>query len=160
MLRRRPEEPMHDAEEPGYGRGLPDERTRRIARVGDEVEEPAVNVKEPAPYLHERHERSTGTLLVTKAQQTVWYFFGIIETLLALRFILLAVGANPANPFFNFVRGLTNSLVAPFANLVQTPQLGGSTIELSTVFAMIIYLLVAIAIAKLLEILLSRGDSY
>ena len=102
----------------------------------------------------------TFTLLVRKAQQTVWYFLGVIETLLALRFMLLAVGANPANPFFNFIRALTNPLVAPFANLVQTPQLGGSTLELGTVFAMIIYLLLAIAIARLLEILLSRGDAY
>ena len=161
MLRRRMEEErMHDADEAEYRRGLPDERTRRLPRVEDDVEEPVVNVNERPSYLQVRHEQSTGALLVRKAQQTVWYFFGVIETLLALRFMLLAVGANPANPFFNFIRALTNPLVAPFANLVQTPQLGGSTLELGTVFAMIIYLLLAIAIARLLEILLSRGDTY
>jgi YggT family protein len=156
---------MRDSDRTDIDRGIPDERTRRVTRVTDEHvadDEPdaVVNVSQPPAYTHVRHEPHGSVLAARKGQQVVWFFFGVLEVLLALRFILLAVGANPANPFFNFIRDLTNPFVAPFANLVQTPQLGTSTLELGTVFAMIIYLLLAIALAKLLEIFLTRGDAY
>jgi hypothetical protein len=156
---------MHDSDR-DYERGVADDRTRRVPRVTDEGvrddERPVVNVNQSAsdvPHAHIHHEPAS-VLFARKAQQAVWYFFGILETLLALRFILLAVGANPANPFFSFILSLTSPLVAPFANLVQTPQIGASILELGTVFAMIIYLLLAVALAKLVELLLTRGNTY
>jgi hypothetical protein len=149
-----------------YERGVADDHTRRVPPVADDGarddERAVVNVNQPASevqHTHVHHEPAS-LLFARKAQQAVWYFFGIVETLLALRFILLAVGANPANPFFSFILGLTNPLVAPFANLVQTPQVGASILELGTVFAMIIYLLLAVALAKLVELLLTRGNTY
>jgi YggT family protein len=161
MITRRPEEHrMRDSDRVDYDQ-LPEERTRRVPRITEEHDEAIVNVNQPPAYDRVHHHQPAANVLVArKAQQAVWYFFGVVETLLALRFVLMAVGANPANPFFNFIRDLTNPLVAPFANLVQTPQVGGSVLELGTIFAMIIYLLLAIAIAKLLELLLTRGDTY
>jgi hypothetical protein len=155
---------MHDSDR-DYEPGLADDRTRRVPRVTDDRvkddDRPVVNVNQPAHEVHSTHvhHEPASVLFARKAQQAVWYFFGVIETLLALRFILLAVGANPANPFFNALLSLTNPLVAPFANLVQTPQVGASILELGTVFAMIIYLLLAVALAKLLELLLTRGNT-
>jgi hypothetical protein len=98
--------------------------------------------------------------MIRKAQEVIWYAFGVLETLLALRFILLAVGANPANPFFEFVIGLTEPFAAPFSNLVETPRLGVSVLELGTIFGMIVYLLVAFGLCKLLELALNRDDGY
>jgi YggT family protein len=136
----------------------PDDRTRIVPRAEYERVDEVIVENPPPVYTSIRHETSSSVVAARKAQQIVWYFFGIVETLLALRFILLAVGANRANPFFNFVTNLTNPFVAPFANLVETPRLGSSILELGTIFAMIIYLLVAYALARLLEITLTRGE--
>jgi hypothetical protein len=95
---------------------------------------------------------------IRKAQDAVWYAFGVLATLLALRFILLAVGANPANAFFDFVIDLTDPFAAPFSNLVETPRLGTSVLELGTIFGMIIYLLMAFGLCKLIELVLSRDE--
>lgn len=118
----------------------------------------AVSVELPAVY--HRVDAPASVVAVRKAQQIVWYFFGLLETLLALRFVLLAIGANPANPFFDALLNLTTPLLAPFANLLQTPSIEGATLDMSTIFAMAIYLLLAIAIAKLLEILITRTDGH
>ena len=96
-------------------------------------------------------------LAAFKVKQAVWFFFGVLETLLALRVILFAVGANPANPFFGFVNGLTWPAVAPFANIVETPRVGASTLELGTIFAMLMYLLLAFGLVKLIDLLFSSN---
>lgn len=135
---------------------LAEERTRRQQPIESMHEETVVEEQRPLTYREVRHTTGDARLTARKARQAVWYFFGVVETLLALRFILLAVGANPANPFFNFLTGLTAPLAGPFASLVDTPRLGDSILELGTLFAMIIYLLLAIGIAKLLDLLLIR----
>lgn len=139
-----------------------DDRTRQVPRVEDHHldhdHDDVVEVPDRPSYSVITHEPPASVLAVRKAQQVVWYLFGVLETLLALRFILLAVGANPANPFFAFVRDLTNPLVYPFANLVETPRVGVSTLEFGTIFAMVIYILVALAIAKLLELAILRDS--
>jgi uncharacterized protein YggT (Ycf19 family) len=137
-----------------------DERTGRAPRIVDRDQELVVNVDRAPEYPVVRHVTPATTVAARKAQQAVWYFFGILETLLALRFVLFAVGANPANPFFQFLTDVTDPLVAPFANLVQTPKVGDSVLESGTIFAMVIYMLLAIAIAKLIDLLLTRGDTY
>jgi hypothetical protein len=136
------------------------EREQETARrtyddASTRTEGTVVNVDGPGTEIppHEHVEPSAGLLAVRKVQQVVWYFFSLLETLLALRFTLLALGANPANPFFDALLTATSPLVQPFANLLQTQRVEGSTLEYSTIVAMVIYLLLAIAIARLLELL-------
>ncbi len=77
--------------------------------------------------------------------------FGIILTLLALRFVLRLLGANPANGFANFVYSLSQPLVAPFFGLFNSPlQLDIAGFELATLIALLVYGLVAGILAQVL----------
>lgn len=96
---------------------------------------------------------------VYKLVQAVYLLFGIIEGLIAIRFVLRALGANPANAFAAFIYGVTAPLIAPFVGLFGTPQYQGSVLELHSVVAILIYALLAWVIAKALWLLLGETRS-
>lgn len=78
--------------------------------------------------------------------------FGIILTLLALRFVFRFLGANPLNPFANFVYEFTQPLVAPFYGLfsIQAP-LETARLELATIIALIVYAVIGGILAVALD---------
>ena len=157
MLNRRPRaQHVRESEEMIFDDGFDQEQTRRVSTV-----EHATDVEPPdhprSSYVAVEHRVTDHGLVSRKAQQTVWFFFGVLETLLALRFLLFALAANPASPFFTFVIAITDPFVAPFANLVATPRYGNAVLELGTAFAMVIYLLLAIGVVKLVDLIFSRS---
>src|SRR5216683_2916067 len=63
--------------------------------------------------------------------QAVYLIFGLIETLLLIRFVLRALGANAEAGFAQLVYGITGLLIAPFVGLFGTPQVAsGPALEL------------------------------
>lgn len=77
--------------------------------------------------------------------------FGIIEILLAIRILLRLFGANSAAPFVNWMYETTAPLLAPFQNIFPTPVLDGQfVLELSTLFALVIYALLGYLIMELI----------
>lgn len=99
-------------------------------------------------------ERSTDTR--TTAQNVVWFILGLIEVLLALRFVLKLLGANSASGFVNIVYTITNVLTAPFDNIFNVAHsVVGQTrsvFEPSIIVAAIVYAAIAYGIVKLLDI--------
>ena len=91
-----------------------------------------------------------------KATQLIWLFLGILEALLALRFGLKLIGANPASPFAVFVYGFTNLFLFPFTGLTGTPSAGGMVLEFSTVIAMVVYALIGWAIERIIWVIFYR----
>ena len=85
-----------------------------------------------------------------KATQLVWLLFGILEALIALRIGLKLIGANPASPIAEFIYGFTSLFLAPFAGLTATPSAGGMVLEISSVIAMLVYALIAWALARII----------
>ena len=81
--------------------------------------------------------------------QIVWFLLGVINTLLGLRLILRAVGANPAAGFTDFIYTITAPLVDPFVNVIRSARVDTGIIEWYTIVAMIIYSLIAWAIVRL-----------
>lgn len=79
----------------------------------------------------------------------VWYILGIVEVLLAFRFLLKLFGANPAAGFTSFVYGITQPFAAPFLNVFRVARVQGSVFEWTTLLAMVVYWLIAWAIIKL-----------
>src|SRR5919197_5617595 len=75
--------------------------------------------------------------------QAIWLLFGVIEGLIVIRFVLKALGANPAAGFAQFIYGITAPLVAPFVGLFGNPSANGSVLELQSIIAMIVYALLA-----------------
>jgi len=83
----------------------------------------------------------------------IQYVFGVLLVLLAFRFVLGVLGANPLNAFASFINGITGPFTAPFFGLFgyQAPN-GVSHLEIYTLVAMAVYALVAWGLAKLVTI--------
>jgi len=97
-----------------------------------------------------------GRIATFKATQLIWLLLGILEMVLALRFIFKLIGVNAANAFASFIYGLTNLFVAPFASLTGAPSAGGMVFEFSTLIAMVVYALVAWAVERLVYVIFYR----
>ena len=88
--------------------------------------------------------------------RVMWFMVGLLEGLLALRFMLAIMAANPRNAFAAAVYGLTGPFVAPFRTLFATPAADGSVVELYTLVAMVVYFLAWWTIVKLIGIVTNR----
>ena len=83
-------------------------------------------------------------------KRVVWYIAGVIIALLAIRVILLLLGANRENEFVDFVYALSEIFAAPFYGIFNyQPAYGQSMLELSSLVAIAVYALIAWGIAKL-----------
>ena len=86
--------------------------------------------------------------------------FGTLETLILARIVLKLLNANPDNGIFKFVYGVTSPFVRPFLTILPAPSFGnGSVLELSSIVAFFAYMLVGVAIERLLRILILRPPS-
>ena len=94
-----------------------------------------------------------------RVRQAIYLLFGIIEGLIAIRFVLRLLGANPDAGFAAFVYGVTAPLLAPFVGLFGTPQYNGSVLELHSIVAIVAYALLAWVLAKLVWLLLGETRS-
>ena len=104
------------------------------------------------PYAHRRGA-------AYKVRQAIYLVFGIVEGLIAIRFILRALGANPDAGFAAFVYAASAPFLAPFVGLFGTPQYNGSVLELHSIVAIIVYALLAWILAKLAWLLLGETRS-
>jgi uncharacterized membrane protein len=84
-------------------------------------------------------ERRLGLYQVNRI---LWSLLAFLEILLAFRFVLRMIGANPDSGFAVLMYGVTGVFVAPFNGLIGTPTSGGSALEVTTLIAMIVYALV------------------
>lgn len=91
-------------------------------------------------------------LAASRARQVIYLVFSILEALLAIRFILQLLGANPNAGFAAMIYGLTDPFLLPFAGLFGQPAAGGSVIETNTIVALIVYPLLAWLLAKLVTL--------
>ena len=91
-----------------------------------------------------------------KATQVVWLLLSIFEALLALRFVLKLIGANPASPFAVALYGFTGLFLYPFAGLIGTPAMGDMVLEISTLIAMLVYGLIAWAVERIIFVIFYR----
>ena len=83
-------------------------------------------------------------------QRVVYYIGGVIVVLLALRVVLLLLGANQGNGFVDFIYGLSGFFAVPFYGIFSyQPTYGVSTLEVSSLVAIVIYALLTWGVAKL-----------
>jgi uncharacterized membrane protein len=87
----------------------------------------------------------------------IWTVLGILEVLLALRFALKLIGANPNSGFAVFIYGLSGVFTAPFTGLVSTWVSGDTVLEVTTLIAMAIYALLFWGVVRLIPILTDRA---
>jgi hypothetical protein len=126
----------------------------------------AQRVRHPWGYRDEvvRDEREVaapagGTYAMSVVSRIIWLAAGVITLLLAFRFILAALAANPANGFVNFIYTVSHPFAAPFFGMFHYNDVyarGGSHIEIYTLVAIAVYL----AIAWILSALANIGRRY
>lgn len=92
---------------------------------------------------------SPTTKPLLKGTQIVWYILGLLEALLAFRFVLKLMGANPTAGFTSFIYAVTWPFTAPFLAVFSKTTVLGSIFEWTTLLAMIVYYLIAFAIVRL-----------
>ena len=99
-------------------------------------------------------ERSRG---VARVSQIVDYIFFLIYGLLAMRFLLALLAARSSAGFVQFIVSVTNPFYAPFKGIVASPSSGsGHTLLLPVVVALVAYLLLHLAINRLLRMIAHR----
>lgn len=91
-----------------------------------------------------------------KATQIILWCFSILETMIALRIVLKLIGANPESFIVSLIYGITSPFLIPFAGLVRSPATDGMVLEISSIFAIVIYALIAVAFEKMLWVIVSR----
>ncbi|HEX9055894.1 MAG TPA: YggT family protein [Ktedonobacterales bacterium] len=84
--------------------------------------------------------------------QVVYLILGIVETLLAIRFVMKLLAANADAAFTALIYGITGPLVAPFEGVFPNAAGDRSVLELATLLAMVIYALLAWGIVKVIDI--------
>lgn len=110
----------------------------------------------PEPVASAEVVRARRVYAVSRTAQIIYLILGVLETLLVLRFVLKLLAANPQAAFSSFIYAITESFVAPFEGVFQTPQTQGSELDLAAVLAMIVYALVVWGIVSLLYTLGNR----
>ena len=96
-----------------------------------------------------QREQTSGVVV---AQRVVWFVAGLISAIIGLRFVFLLLGANRGADFTDFIYTLSAPFVAPFVGIFGEPAYGTSVFEVSSLLAIVIYLLIALGIAKLFTI--------
>lgn len=84
-----------------------------------------------------------------RGTQIVWYILGVLEALMAFRFVLKLLAANPGAGFTNFIYSVTYPFVLPFISVFKTSKIQGSIFEWTTLLAMFVYWLIATAVIRL-----------
>ena len=105
---------------------------------------------------------SSSTKPLYRGTQAVWYILTILEVLLAFRFGLKLLAANPGAGFSSFIYGVTHIFVIPFQAVFRVSQpTQGSVIEWTTLLAMLVYWFIAWGIKRLFVIgkPVSRGEA-
>jgi len=92
-----------------------------------------------------------------RAMEGIYLLFGIIDALLLIRLLLKLLGANAHAGFASFTYGVTDFFLAPFHGLLPTFVNGQAVLELSVIFAILIYSLIALGLVRLVAITLSRS---
>jgi len=79
--------------------------------------------------------------------------FAVLEALIAIRFVLKAVGASGSAPFTTLMYTLTAPFVGPFVGVVASPAFRQFVFEIPALLAIVIYFLLGLLVTRLIRIL-------
>ncbi|HEY5540301.1 MAG TPA: hypothetical protein VIL41_02480 [Coriobacteriia bacterium] len=83
--------------------------------------------------------------------RVVWFVFGVIEVLIAVRFVLKLLGANSEAGFVRFMYGVSGVFMAPFNAIFSTQRVAASRLEWSALVAIAVYALIAWGVVMLIR---------
>lgn len=87
--------------------------------------------------------------LIAKIIYTVLLF---IETIVAIRFVLKLIDASTSNAFVNWIMVYSQQFVDPFKGILsETMTIGGLQLELTSIVALVCYMIIAFVIVELIK---------
>lgn len=89
-------------------------------------------------------------------EYVIYFIFGFLEILLAIRLLLKLTGANIVSGFVRFIYGITGIFILPFQGIFRQAYASSSILEPATIVAIFVYMLLAWGIVKLVRI--SSGE--
>ena len=134
---------------------MPDSYDREVVREETTAGEP---VRPVAPVTPVTTSSTSRTAVYreggynSRAIQAVWWIVVFLDVLIAIRFVLKLLGANPA-PFVRFMYDLTWPLVVWFHGIFNTAQEGRSILEPESLVAMAIYALIGWGIVSAIRLM-------
>lgn len=84
-----------------------------------------------------------------RGTQLVWFGLTVIETLLAIRFLLKLLAANASALFTGFIYLVSRIFVLPFQTVFPNMKVQGGVLEWNTLLAMLVYWFIALIIVRL-----------
>jgi hypothetical protein len=122
-----------------------------VVGPGGQVLRQDVAVAEFVDNVEARHSRALWL------ENLLYFIFGGIALLIAMRVLLKAIGANPENGFTNFIYAFSRLFVAPFLSMVEPIELSNTAVfEIASVLAIFLYLILAWLLVRLIMILFNR----
>jgi YggT family protein len=105
-------------------------------------------------------EREQRAALLARFRLGIYYVAHLFAIVIGFRFILLALGANLDNQFANFIYSVSYPLVTPFLTLFGqgVPQYGNIVIEVSDLFAIGVYYLLAWGLVRAMYLFFAPSD--
>lgn len=87
----------------------------------------------------------------------IYFLFGILEVLLAFRFLFKLTGASAGSAFVSMIYSLTGVFIMPFEGIFRKVFSEGvmttSVVEPSTIVAIVVYALLAWGVVKFVSVL-------
>ncbi|MBK8784629.1 MAG: YggT family protein [Anaerolineales bacterium] len=96
---------------------------------------------------------------LNRSTQITLLAFSILEGLIGLRILLKLIGANPESLLVTLIYGVTSLFLFPFTGLVQSQRMGSMVLETSSMFAVVVYALIAALVEKIITIVFYRPRS-
>lgn len=113
----------------------------------------AMNLDEKERGVARANQNST----IARIVNIVYFLFGAVLLLLAVRVVFQLIGVNAENAFASLIYGLSAPFVALFASLARNPTLGGaSVLEITTLIAMLVWAIVGWLVGRLIWLVMSR----
>lgn len=120
------------------------------AVVGDQLKKKAFN---EVVSTETELDRARG---LARASQVVDYLFYLIYGIIGLEILLDLMGARRGIGFRNLIDTISRPLLAPFEALVPSMSSGRFRLQLSYIFALVVYILLHFAINAFLRMLAHR----
>lgn len=90
-------------------------------------------------------------------ENIIYFIFGLLEILLAFRFIFKLTGASTSSVFVSFIYDLTRIFILPFEGIFRRGSAqvleGTSVFEPATLVAILVYAVLAWIVVKLIRII-------
>lgn len=146
--------------------GVIDNKVRSATTDGSYVESSHANYVDPAGNQVENQvevyqDKNQDRANIRSWIATIVYFLlGVVEIILALRFLFRLLGANQDNSFIMFLYNLSHVFVAPFNGIFNDQILGaGNVFELSTLIGMLVFALIAWGLVSLSRVVFAPNYS-